>query len=150
MRAAKTQISLGRCPGWSESLLGTHSFCWFCHVVAQMMTDSLFTIYYCMCLRNENRKLQNFPLTKVNKNFRADSLSADIDLNQLLWGHVFENQVLFTSGNVLISFVYSGWTQKMKYSSLHKRYRIQITGENIRSGKKHINWNSSYPVLVLP
>ena len=22
--------------GWSESSLGTHSFCWFCHVVAQM------------------------------------------------------------------------------------------------------------------
>ena len=42
----KTQISLGRCPGWSESLLGTirpgwsesslgtHSFCWFCHETA--------------------------------------------------------------------------------------------------------------------
>ena len=34
---AKTQISLGICldwlgryPGWSESLLGAHTFCWFC------------------------------------------------------------------------------------------------------------------------
>ena len=26
----------GRCPGWSESLLGAHSFCWFCHVMAHM------------------------------------------------------------------------------------------------------------------
>ena len=24
------------CPGWSESSLGAHSFCWFCHVAAQI------------------------------------------------------------------------------------------------------------------
>ena len=29
---AKTLIRLGGCPGWSESSLGAHSFCWFCHV----------------------------------------------------------------------------------------------------------------------
>ena len=34
-RTVKTLIRLGECPGWSESLLGAHSFCWFCHVVAQ-------------------------------------------------------------------------------------------------------------------
>ena len=53
LRPAKTQISLGicpvwseslqctqwvakgpRCPGWSESLLGAHSLCSFCHVTA--------------------------------------------------------------------------------------------------------------------
>ena len=33
---AKTQIRLGRCPGWSESSLGAQSFCWFCHVVAHV------------------------------------------------------------------------------------------------------------------
>ena len=27
-------IRLGGCPGWSESSLGAHSFCWFCHVTA--------------------------------------------------------------------------------------------------------------------
>ena len=27
---------LGECPGWSESSLGADSFCWFCHVVAQL------------------------------------------------------------------------------------------------------------------
>ena len=36
MRTAKTLIRLGGCPGWSESSLGTHSFCWFCHVTAQV------------------------------------------------------------------------------------------------------------------
>ena len=36
MRTAKTLIRLGRCPGWSESLLGAHSFCWFWHVVAHI------------------------------------------------------------------------------------------------------------------
>ena len=29
-------IRLGGCPGWSESLLGAQSFCWFCHGAAQM------------------------------------------------------------------------------------------------------------------
>ena len=35
-RTVKTLIRLDGCPGWSESSLGTHSFCWFCHVVAHM------------------------------------------------------------------------------------------------------------------
>ena len=28
----------GWCPGWSESSLGTHSFCWFCQVAAHFMS----------------------------------------------------------------------------------------------------------------
>ena len=36
MRTAKTLIRLGGCPGWSESSLGAHSFCWFCHVVPHL------------------------------------------------------------------------------------------------------------------
>ena len=32
----KTLIRLAGCPGWSESSLGTHSLCWFCHVAAHM------------------------------------------------------------------------------------------------------------------
>ena len=35
-RKAKTLIRLGGCPGWSESSLGAHSFCSFCHVVAHL------------------------------------------------------------------------------------------------------------------
>ena len=35
-RTAKTLIRLGGCPGRYESSLGAHSFCWFCHVVAQV------------------------------------------------------------------------------------------------------------------
>ena len=37
---AKTLIRLGGCPRWYESLLGTQSFCWFCHEVAH--TINLF------------------------------------------------------------------------------------------------------------
>ena len=29
-------LSAHWCPGWSESSLGAHSFCWFCHVGAHM------------------------------------------------------------------------------------------------------------------
>ena len=30
------------CPGWSESALGAHSFCWFCHVAAHMSNLQLW------------------------------------------------------------------------------------------------------------
>ena len=38
MRTAKTLIRLGACPGWSESSLGAHTFCWSCHVAAQYVS----------------------------------------------------------------------------------------------------------------
>ena len=38
LSAVKTLIRLGRCPGWSESSLGAHSFCWFYHVMAHITT----------------------------------------------------------------------------------------------------------------
>ena len=34
---AKTLIRLGGCPGWSESSLGAHAICWFCHAVAHLL-----------------------------------------------------------------------------------------------------------------
>ena len=37
MRTVNTLIRLGGCPGWSESSLGAHSLCWFCHVAAQVL-----------------------------------------------------------------------------------------------------------------
>ena len=49
MRTGKTLIRLGRCPGWSESSLGTHSFCWFCHVVTHFYFNFhhvAFIFYY--------------------------------------------------------------------------------------------------------
>ena len=46
-RTTKTPIRLGGCPGWSESSLGAHSFCWFCHVVAQIrqMREDDFVVF---------------------------------------------------------------------------------------------------------
>ena len=40
MRATKTLIRLGGCPGWSESSLGANSFCWFCYVAAHIKVAS--------------------------------------------------------------------------------------------------------------
>ena len=40
MQIAKTLISLGGCPGWSECSLGAQPFCWFCHEVAQLYCDN--------------------------------------------------------------------------------------------------------------
>ena len=42
MRTAKTLIRLGGCPGRSESSLGEHSLCWFCHVVAHILVSLKF------------------------------------------------------------------------------------------------------------
>ena len=36
MRTAKTLIKLGGRPCWSESSLGAHSLCWFCHEAAHI------------------------------------------------------------------------------------------------------------------
>ena len=33
----------GRCPGWSESLLGAQSFCWFWHETAQFISWGYWT-----------------------------------------------------------------------------------------------------------
>ena len=34
---AKTLVRLGGFPGWSESSMGVHSFCWFYHVATQFV-----------------------------------------------------------------------------------------------------------------
>ena len=39
-RTAKTLIRLGECPGWSESSLGAHSLCSFCHVTAHILNNN--------------------------------------------------------------------------------------------------------------
>ena len=39
LSAQRRLIRVGGCPGWSESSLGAHSFCWFCHVAAHIMFD---------------------------------------------------------------------------------------------------------------
>ena len=39
-RCCSHEETLGGCPGRSESLLSVHSFCWFCHVVAQILFES--------------------------------------------------------------------------------------------------------------
>ena len=42
----KTLIRLGGCPGWSESSLGAHLFCWFCHETSYLMLKASFCILH--------------------------------------------------------------------------------------------------------
>ena len=68
MRTAKTLIRLGGCPGWSESSLGSHSFCWFCHFAAYIIMVSTISVipkmksqiwcheYVCLSLLTKNFK----------------------------------------------------------------------------------------------
>ena len=46
LSAQRRLIRLGGCPGWSESSLGEHSFCLFCHVAAHMYMISIVSWYY--------------------------------------------------------------------------------------------------------
>ena len=41
------------CPGWSESSLGAHTFCWFCHVAAHLLNS--FNLYSYSCNSQCNR-----------------------------------------------------------------------------------------------
>ena len=71
-RTAKTLISLGipqrrlirlgGCPGWSESSLGTHTFSWFWHVVAQVMFTVVGT--WPACLIPSHLVWQSFTVTQ--------------------------------------------------------------------------------------
>ena len=61
MRTAKTLIRLCGYPGWSESSLGAHSFCWFCHVAAQMWCA---LIYPTQCCYKTNKVMV---LAKIHK-----------------------------------------------------------------------------------
>ena len=43
----KTLIRLSGCPGWSQSSLGAHSFCWFCHDTAHKRNQPRrYILYY--------------------------------------------------------------------------------------------------------
>ena len=39
LSAQRRLIRLSGCPGWSESSLGAHLFCWFCHVAAHLRSE---------------------------------------------------------------------------------------------------------------
>ena len=48
---SKDSDQTGRMPRlWSESSLGTHLFCWFCHVVAQIRLDSCSEAWLSLCI----------------------------------------------------------------------------------------------------
>ena len=55
--------ALGGCPGWSESSLGAHSFCWFCHVMAHIINWQAQFFIACYHLQPEE------PLTFLIRSF---------------------------------------------------------------------------------
>ena len=68
MRTAKTLIRLGGCPGWSESSLGAHSFCWFCRVAAHFLYPYRNHIHR-MIIRYECRNNHSFHLMLIIERF---------------------------------------------------------------------------------
>ena len=80
MRTAKTLIRLGGCPGWSESSLGAHSFCWFCHVAAHLVRRCVRSGVYGVNLHLLNLGIRNLQ----NKIYAGLSVA---DWQQNLWPH---------------------------------------------------------------
>ena len=66
MRTAKTLIRLGGCPGWSESSLGAHSFCWFFHVAGHFLKTDHYRPDLLQSCAISIRPLMTFPLTPVH------------------------------------------------------------------------------------
>ena len=50
---SETLISLGGCPGWSESSLGWYSFCLFCHAVTHIFCNWWRSFYSCKICYSE-------------------------------------------------------------------------------------------------
>ena len=49
------QWRLGGCPGWSESSLGAHAFCWFCHEAAHIWIKQFLQTLPCSnCIIQQN------------------------------------------------------------------------------------------------
>ena len=93
MRTAKTLIRLGGCPGWSESSLGAHSFCWFCHEAAHVI--------YAFCLWTA-------PLLCLQKNRKFSEIQY-----RILW-LLKENGVFLTFVKVCSTHVYCSKLENLK------------------------------------
>ena len=71
LSAQRRLIRLGGCPSWSESSLGAHSFCCFCHVVAHLIFNKVgkveghrfFSILY--QVRNNNSVFLYWKINRV-------------------------------------------------------------------------------------
>ena len=76
MLTGKTLIRLGGCPGWSESMLGAQSFCWFCHAVA-------FSDVYSYCCNNWAATWQNYKMSMRPAKTQSAWASAQSDQSLL-------------------------------------------------------------------
>ena len=96
MRTAKTLIRLDGCPGWSESSLGAHSFCWFCHEAAHMLGTRAICrhsyvpahMVYCteqyVCLKLASSSRSSFPLLFLGKNWSQNNIQLYDRKNRVL------------------------------------------------------------------
>ena len=75
--AQQRLIRLGGCPGWSESLLGAQSFCWFCHEAAHLLSAILYVMLLCLC---------TYMMIFMNEKHKMwVSLTYGLYLNLLIW-----------------------------------------------------------------
>ena len=145
MRTAKTLIRLGECPGWSESSLGTHSFCWFCHVTAQpnfvkLLSSSCPFMYMhsteeiqCMLID----KLISFMMTKLKKLLEWCTLYKG--LFHPVWSVVFQRRFGSLTPNKVHSKVWSDWVDAQADLSLHMVHVILLVLSCSGSFKLSVN-----------
>ena len=99
LSAQRRLIRLGGCPGWSESLLGTHLFCWFCHVAAHLIVG----------LPQSHFNLEILKTNRTSSQFYS-WLRDDVKTtkNLLIWNKLFvwENVCLWLSKLTMVCISY--------------------------------------------
>ena len=115
------RMKTGIRPGWSESSLGTHSFCWFCHVGA------------------------HFYLTFLDRGFRLKHFNIKVileekDTRQKLWWRDFgmeskgtAKEKGWTSNLVGIALKFSGSMLTKETAFLPIRTQLSVWGNPIRT-----------------
>ena len=124
---AKTLIRLGGCPGWSESLLGAHSLCWFCHEAAHMRhitRKSVFVV--CDQLRHKpacsaDETSQSLETSAIAS--RGIILSTQLTTKALIRLHRcagWSAPLLFAYGIRQVFSWYGPYTSKRLYMGIHQ------------------------------
>ena len=88
-------IRLGGCPGWSKSLVGAQSFCWFCHEMAHLMM--IWVNFLCFSIK---RILWVY----IRITFLAEVILMRTHNISFLWRHVENYPLIIIKSGLLVTY----------------------------------------------
>ena len=111
LHADSEDWSLGGCLGWSESSLGAHTFCWFCHVAVQMDMKFKYSVSYRSYLVPEISGVKKPVLDKRNNT--CESMYEDTQekisqkIREIKQVRLLKEQ---NNGNIIVISMYIKWS----------------------------------------